>query len=173
MLAEDFKDPFSVCTLTGIQKLREWHKRLSQDVEMYIPTFQRLDELSSTLGMFSPMQRADFFLPFEHIYQKNFMNATSFQRVERFLPVVNIVHNARSPDRRIRIRTRAGQVLTFLIQHSSIPDPSHRSEERFHILFRMMNDLLDQSKESRNRNLQFQIPRVGKPFALSRKMSAM
>ncbi len=156
-LLDDFKDYSILNTVAGLLLLRRWYTTLSAEVEQ-TPNTARLEDISPLLGYFTPVQNAELFLPSEHLFQRPNSNLTGYHRIERFLPRVDIVRKSRNPDRRIYIRTRSGHVFPFLVQNAH--QPHQRSEERLHQLFRIMNDLLDQRKESRKRNLQFHLTRM-------------
>ena len=161
-LLTDLREVSQARPIDAVPTLRHWHQTLSAEVEE-MPRSLRLDDVSPLLGHLSAIPGADLFLPSEHLFQRNFVNAANYHRIERILPRVDIVHNARSPDRRIYIRTRTGHIFPFLIQNTAlqaIPQPHQRSEERLHHLMRLMNDMLEQRKESRRRGLQYQLVRM-------------
>ncbi|KAF2718982.1 hypothetical protein K431DRAFT_252186 [Polychaeton citri CBS 116435] len=135
-----------------IRKLRKWRDKLAE----------RLDRRPSTFHLEQTTHLSGFrFVWFDEVevpgqYLQHHDKNQDFVRIERFLPVVDLVRGVTSSHRRIKIRGHDGSVHPFAIQH---PVPrSSRREERILQLFRIFNSTLLKKKESRRRNLQFHLP---------------
>ena len=135
-----------------IMKLRRWRDKLAE----------RLDRRSSTFHLAETTHLSGFrFVWFDEVeipgqYLQHKDKNQDFVRIERFLPVVDLVRGVVGCHRRLKIRGHDGSVHPFAIQH---PAPRHsRREERILQLFRIFNSTLLKKKESRRRNLQFHLP---------------
>lgn len=135
-----------------ITKLRKWRDKLAE----------RLDRRPSTFHLAETTHLSGFrFVWFDEVevpgqYLQHRDKNQDFVRIERFLPVVDLVRGVAGCHRRLKIRGHDGSVHPFAIQH---PAPRHsRREERILQLFRIFNSTLAKKKESRRRNLQFHLP---------------
>ena len=138
--------------LEYLAKCRKWRDRLAE----------KLDRRSQTTHLAETTHLSGFrFVWFDEVevpgqYLQHKDKNQDFVRIERFLPVVDLVRGVAGCHRRLRIRGHDGSVHPFAIQH---PAPRHsRREERTLQLFRIFNSTLSKKKESRRRNLQFHLP---------------
>lgn len=135
-----------------IQKLRKWRDKLAEKLDRRPSTFHLAD--STHLSGFRFVWFDEVEVPGQYLQHKD--KNQDFVRIERFLPVVDLVRGVGGCHRRLKIRGHDGSVHPFAIQH---PAPRHsRREERILQLFRIFNSTLAKKKESRRRNLQFHLP---------------
>jgi len=135
-----------------IGKLRKWRDKLAERLDRRPSTFH-LDQVPHLSG-FRFVWFDEVEVPGQYLQHRD--KNQDFIRIERFLPIVDLVRGVSSCHRRIKIRGHDGSVHPFAIQH---PAPRHsRREERILQLFRMFNATLAKKKESRRRNLQFHLP---------------
>lgn len=135
-----------------IGKLRKWRDKLAEKLDRRPSTFH-LDQVPHLSG-FRFVWFDEVEVPGQYLQHRD--KNQDFIRIERFLPIVDLVRGVSSCHRRIKIRGHDGSVHPFAIQH---PAPRHsRREERILQLFRMFNATLAKKKESRRRNLQFHLP---------------
>jgi transformation/transcription domain-associated protein len=133
-------------------KLRKWRDKLAERLDRRPSTFH-LDQVPHLSG-FRFVWFDEVEVPGQYLQHRD--KNQDFIRIERFLPIVDLVRGVASCHRRIKIRGHDGSVHPFAIQH---PAPRHsRREERILQLFRMFNATLAKKKESRRRNLQFHLP---------------
>ncbi|TID23090.1 hypothetical protein E2P81_ATG02207 [Venturia nashicola] len=136
-----------------IQRLRKWRNRFEE----------RLDRRTNpvTLESFSPHLSEFRYQKFDEVeipgqYLQHTDKNQDFIRIERFLPDVDLVRGAQVCYRRLKIRGHDGSVHPYQVQHPA--GRSCRREERILQLFRIFNEVLMKRKESRRRNLQFNLP---------------
>ena len=135
-----------------MQKLRKWRDKLAERLDRRPSTFH-LDQVPHLSG-FRFVWFDEVEVPGQYLQHRD--KNQDFIRIERFLPIVDLVRGVAACHRRIKIRGHDGSVHPFAIQH---PAPRHsRREERILQLFRMFNATLAKKKESRRRNLQFHLP---------------
>lgn len=135
-----------------MQKLRKWRDKLAERLDRRPSTFH-LDQVPHLSG-FRFVWFDEVEVPGQYLQHRD--KNQDFIRIERFLPIVDLVRGVANCHRRIKIRGHDGSVHPFAIQH---PAPRHsRREERILQLFRMFNATLAKKKESRRRNLQFHLP---------------
>nr|OQO29722.1 hypothetical protein B0A51_03481 [Rachicladosporium sp. CCFEE 5018] len=138
--------------LEYIHKLRKWRDKLAERLDRRPSTFH-LDQVPHLSG-FRFVWFDEVEVPGQYLQHRD--KNQDFVRIERFLPIVDLVRGVTGCHRRIKIRGHDGSVHPFAIQH---PAPRHsRREERILQLFRMFNSTLAKKKESRRRNLQFHLP---------------
>ncbi|KAI6717317.1 hypothetical protein JHW43_000220 [Diplocarpon mali] len=136
-----------------IHKLRKWRDKFEAKLDRR-QYFQYLETYSSHLSDFRFAKFDEVEVPGQYLQHKD--KNQDFIRIERFLPVVDLVRGIGVCHRRLRIRGHDGSVHPFAIQH---PAARHcRREERILQLFRHFNGSLSKRKESRRRNLQFHLP---------------
>lgn len=154
-----------------IQKLRKWRNRFEERLDRR-PTPVHLETLSPLLTEFRFQRFDDVEVPGQYLLHKD--KNQDFIRIDRFLPGteavnklgqsspaydnidVDLVRGTQVCHRRLKIRGHDGSVHPFQIQH---PAGRHcRREERVAQLFRIFNATLLKRKESRRRNLQFNLP---------------
>lgn len=135
-----------------MQKLRKWRDKLAERLDRRPSTFH-LDQVPHLSG-FRFVWFDEVEVPGQYLQHRD--KNQDFIRIERFLPIVDLVRGVATCHRRIKIRGHDGSVHPFAVQH---PAPRHsRREERILQLFRMFNATLAKKKESRRRNLQFHLP---------------
>ncbi|KJX98434.1 transformation/transcription domain-associated protein [Zymoseptoria brevis] len=138
--------------LEYIVKLRRWRDKLAERLDRRSSTFHLAE--STHLSGFRFVWFDEVEIPGQYLQHKD--KNQDFVRIERFLPVVDLVRGVAGCHRRLKIRGHDGSVHPFAIQH---PAPRHsRREERILQLFRIFNSTLSKKKESRRRNLQFHLP---------------
>ncbi|KAI5365365.1 putative transcription-associated protein [Septoria linicola] len=135
-----------------VQKLRRWRDKLAEQHDRKASTFHLAQ--NTLLSGFRFVWFDEVEIPGQYLQHKD--KNQDFVRIERFLPVVNLVRGVLACHRRLTIRGHDGSLHPFCIQH---PAPRHsRREERILQLFRIFNSTLAKKKESRRRNLQFHLP---------------
>ncbi|KAK0264884.1 transcription-associated protein 1 [Friedmanniomyces endolithicus] len=135
-----------------IQKLRKWRDKLAETLDRRGSTFHLAE--TTHLSGFRFVWFDEVEVPGQYLQHRD--KNQDFVRIERFLPVVDLIRGVAGCHRRLKIRGHDGSVHPFAIQH---PAPRHsRREERILQLFRIFNSTLAKKKESRRRNLQFHLP---------------
>ncbi|KAK3679879.1 transcription-associated protein 1 [Recurvomyces mirabilis] len=138
--------------LEYIQKLRKWRDKLAERLDRRPTTFHLAE--TTHLSGFRFVWFDEVEVPGQYLQHRD--KNQDFVRIERFLPVVDLVRGVAGCHRRLKIRGHDGSIHPFAIQH---PAPRHsRREERILQLFRIFNSTLAKKKESRRRNLQFHLP---------------
>ncbi|KAF1991150.1 hypothetical protein K402DRAFT_389346 [Aulographum hederae CBS 113979] len=136
-----------------IEKLRKWRDRFEEKLDRRV-THTNLENMSLHLVEFRFQKFDEVEVPGQYLQHKD--KNSDFVRIDRFLPVVDLVRNPGVCHRRLKIRGHDGSIHPFAIQH---PAARHsRREERILQLFRIFNGTLMKKKESRRRNLQFHLP---------------
>jgi transformation/transcription domain-associated protein len=136
-----------------IHKLRKWRDKFEAKLDRR-RTFAYLETYSHHLSEFKFQKFDEVEVPGQYLQHKD--KNQDFVRIERFLPVVDLVRSIGVCHRRLKIRGHDGSVHPFAIQH---PAARHcRREERILQLFRHFNGSLSKRKESRRRNLNFHLP---------------
>jgi transformation/transcription domain-associated protein len=136
-----------------IQRLKKWRNRFEE----------RLDRRTSPVGLesFSPHLSEFRFQKFDDVevpgqYLQHKDKNQDFVRIERFVSDVDLVRGTQVCYRRLKIRGHDGSLHSFQVQHPA--GRYCRREERILQLFRIFNEVLLKRKESRRRNLQFNLP---------------
>ncbi|KAL9615129.1 MAG: hypothetical protein Q9167_000447 [Letrouitia subvulpina] len=138
-----------------IHKLRKWRDKFEEKLDRRVQ-HQNLETFSPHLSEFRFQKFDEVEVPGQYLQHRD--KNTDFIRIERFLPNVDLVRTVGVSHRRIHIRGHDGSIHPFAIQH---PAARHsRREERVLQLFRIFNGTLDKRKESRRRNLNFNLPLV-------------
>ena len=138
-----------------IQKLRKWRDKFEEKLDRRVQ-HQSLEAYSPHLSEFRFQKFDEVEVPGQYLQHRD--KNTDFIRIERFLPNVDLVRTVGFSHRRIYIRGHDGSIHPFAIQH---PAARHsRREERILQLFRIFNGTLNKRKESRRRNLNFNLPLV-------------
>ena len=136
-----------------IQKLRKWRDRFEERLDRRNPV-QYLETLSPHLSEFKYQKSDEVEVPGQYLLHRD--KNQDFIRIERFMSEIELVRGTNACYRRFRIRGHDGSIHTFAFQS---PTPRHsRREERVSQLFRIFNTILLKQKESRRRNLQFNLP---------------
>ncbi|RMZ92452.1 hypothetical protein DV736_g312, partial [Chaetothyriales sp. CBS 134916] len=137
-----------------IQKLRRWRDKFENKLD-HRQQWAPLESYSHHLSEFK-------FLKFDESvevpgqYQEYRDKGSSFVRIERFMPTVELVRGNNICHRRLTIRGHDGTLHPFAVQHPT--GGKVRREERIVQLFRLFNQTLLKRKESRRRNLYFHLP---------------
>lgn len=135
-----------------IAKCRRWRNRLAEKLDRRPQTFHLAE--TTHLSGFRFVWFDEVEIPGQYLQHKD--KNQDFVRIERFLPIVDLVRGSSGCHRRLKIRGHDGSVHPFAVQH---PAPrSSRREERIVQLLRTFNSTLAKKKESRRRNLQFHLP---------------
>ena len=136
-----------------IHKLRMWRDKFEEKLDRR-PQVANLESYSTALSEFKYAKFDEVEIPGQYLQHRDKNN--DFIRVERFLPIVDLVRIVGFSHRRLKIRGHDGSVHPFLVHH---PSPRHsRREERILQLFRIFNGTLAKRKEARRRNLNFYLP---------------
>lgn len=136
-----------------IQKLRKWRDKFEAKLDRR-QKFAYLEQYSSILSEFRFTKFDEVEVPGQYLQHKD--KNQDFVRIERFLPIVDLVRSIGVCHRRLKIRGHDGSVHPFAIQHPAARNC--RREERILQLFRHFNGSLSKRKESRRRNLNFHLP---------------
>ena len=138
-----------------IHKLRTWRDKFEEKLDRR-PQHANLESFSNPLSEFRFAKFDDVEVPGQYLQHRDKNN--DFVRIERFLPNVDLVRTVGFSHRRLKIRGHDGSVHPFAVQH---PAARHsRREERILQLFRIFNGTLAKRKESRRRNLNFNLPQM-------------
>ncbi|KHJ31953.1 putative fat domain-containing protein [Erysiphe necator] len=136
-----------------IHKLRKWREKCEVKLDRRRP-FAYLENYSQHLSEFKHQKFDEVEVPGQYLQHRD--KNQDFVRIDRFLPIVDLVRNVGVCHRRLKIRGHDGSIHPFAIQH---PAARHcRREERIVQLFRYFNGILSKRKESRRRNLNFHLP---------------
>lgn len=138
-----------------IHKLRKWRDKFEEKLDRR-PQSANLESFSTPLSEFRYAKFDDVEVPGQYLQHRDKNN--DFIRIERFLPNVDLVRTVGFSHRRLKIRGHDGSVHPFAVQH---PAARHsRREERVLQLFRIFNGTLTKRKESRRRNITFNLPQM-------------
>ncbi|CCF58558.1 hypothetical protein KAFR_0E04070 [Kazachstania africana CBS 2517] len=138
---------------TYLKRLRYWRRRLENKLDR-APQIEYLERVCPNLSNFHYQKFEDIEVPGQYLL--NHDNNTHFVKIARFLPAVNFVRGTQTSYRRINLRGHDGSVHSFAIQS---PAARHsRREERMFQFYRLLNILLQNNVQTRNRNLQFTLP---------------
>jgi transformation/transcription domain-associated protein len=136
-----------------IQKLRKWRNRFEEKLDRRA-TPVPLEGVSSHLSEFRFQKFDDVEVPGQYLQHKD--KNSDFIRIERIMPDVDLIRGSHVCHRRLKIRGHDGSVHPFAVQH---PTGRYcRREERILQLFRLFNETLQKRRETRRRNLQFNLP---------------
>jgi transformation/transcription domain-associated protein len=136
-----------------IHKLRKWRDKFESKLDRR-KTYAYLEQYSHHLSEFRFQKFDEVEVPGQYLQHKD--KNQDFIRIERILPIVDLVRSIGVCHRRLKIRGHDGSVHPFALQH---PAARHcRREERILQLFRHFNSSLSKRKESRRRNLNFHLP---------------
>jgi transformation/transcription domain-associated protein len=138
--------------LTIIDRFRTWRDQLQLDLDQYrVP-----EHLSHYLIEFEHQRLDEVEIPGQYLALVD--SPQNFLRINRFRPEIERIRMDGSCHRGIYIMGHDGSARSFLVQQ---PAPSmYRREERVVQLFGYLNSILDQSRESRKRSIQFHFPTV-------------
>ncbi|RKP22048.1 hypothetical protein ROZALSC1DRAFT_26560 [Rozella allomycis CSF55] len=138
-----------------IDKLLEWKFKLEPLIKK-LPKVLHLENFSRYLVEFEHQKYDDVEVPGQYLL--DFESNNEFIKIKRFEPQIDIIKRHGTCLRRIYIRGHDGSLSPFVIQN---PAARHsRREERVLQLFRMFNQLIQRRKETRQRNLSFNMPLI-------------
>jgi transformation/transcription domain-associated protein len=136
-----------------IQRLKKWRNRFEERLDRRTSPVA-LESFSPHLSEFRFQKFDDVEVPGQYLQHKD--KNQDFIRIERFITDVDLVRGTQVCYRRLKIRGHDGSLHPFQVQHPA--GRSGRREERILQLFRIFNEVLLKRKESRRRNLQFNLP---------------
>ncbi|KNE58153.1 hypothetical protein AMAG_04968 [Allomyces macrogynus ATCC 38327] len=136
--------------LTIIDRFRIWRDALQRELDEYrVP-----EHLTHYLIEFEHQRLDDIEIPGQYLALVD--SPQNFVRIARFRPEIERIRLDGTSHRGIQIIGHDGSTHAFLVQQ---PAPSmYRREERVVQLFGYLNSILDRSKESRKRGIQFHFP---------------
>lgn len=144
---------------TYVERLRKWRDRFEEKLDSR-PGTMNLEALSPLLSEFHYQKFEDVEVPGQYSELKD--DNLHFVKIDRFMPTVDIIRGFGQCYKRIKILGHNGSVHMFALQYPS--GRQCRREERVNQLFKILNGILTEKKESRRRNLQFTLP-VAVPFS--------
>ncbi|KIW01560.1 uncharacterized protein PV09_07036 [Verruconis gallopava] len=136
-----------------IQRLKKWRNRFEERLDRRTSPVA-LESFSPHLSEFRFQKFDDVEVPGQYLQHKD--KNQDFVRIERFITDVDLVRGTQVCYRRLKIRGHDGSLHPFQVQHPA--GRYCRREERILQLFRIFNEVLLKRKESRRRNLQFNLP---------------
>ena len=136
-----------------IQRLKKWRNRFEERLDRRSSPVA-LESFSPHLSEFRFQKFDDVEVPGQYLQHKD--KNQDFIRIERFVTDVDLVRGTQVCYRRLKIRGHDGSLHPFQVQHPA--GRYCRREERILQLFRIFNEVLLKRKESRRRNLQFNLP---------------
>lgn len=142
-----------------VERLRKWRDRFEEKLDRR-PGTMNLEALSPHLSEFHYQKFEDVEVLGQYSELKD--DNVHFVKIDRFMPTVDIIRGFGQCYKRIKILGHNGSVHMFAVQYPS--SRQCRREERVTQLFKILNGILSQKKESRRRNLQFTLP-VAVPFS--------
>ncbi|OLL22884.1 Transcription-associated protein 1 [Neolecta irregularis DAH-3] len=138
---------------TYILRLRQWRDRFELVLDKRQDK-QYLEQVSPYLTEFQYQKFDDIEVPGQYLLHKD--NNNDFIKILRFLPTLEVVRGNGICYRRLTIRGHDGSQHPFHVQY---PAARHcRREERIVQFFRILNSALSSKRESRRRNLQYNLP---------------
>lgn len=138
-----------------IQRLRVWRDKFEEKLDRR-PSSQSLEMFNHHLSDFRYTKLDEVEVPGQYLEHRD--RNQDFIRIDRFCPNVDLVRTNGFSHRRLKIRGHDGSLHSFAVQH---PAARHsRREERVLQLFRILNTILAKRKESRRRNLGFNLPLI-------------
>jgi len=170
-LPHGLKVPFTEDFVKDVPTVRQYVQRLQRWRNKYEHLIDRrakkssLELTSHWLVEFQYHKFDDIELPGQ--YLRNEDTAQNFVRVSHFQSRFDYVRQGAGPFRRLTIVGHDGSLHPFAIQFPA--NRASRREERIVQFFRLLNGPLAKHKESRKRNLQFDLP-VAIPFSPSLRL---
>ena len=138
-----------------VARYRVWRDRLKRMLDNRACR-QSLENFSPYLVEFEYQKFEDIEIPGQYLELRD--SNDDFVRIERFLPHFDYVHGPGIWYRRIVMQATDGTQHVFNIHN---PSSRHaRREERMVQCFRLLNGVLEKRRESRKRNLAFQLPHI-------------
>lgn len=138
-----------------VERLRSWRNRIDDFIDRR-PSKQPLESFSRWLFDFEYQKFDDIEVPGQ--YSKLSDNNRFFVRIDRFEPEVELIKGSVSCYRRITIRGHDGSLHPFAVQSPAARNC--RREEQVVQLFSLFNGILSRRKETKRRQVLFQLPTV-------------
>lgn len=138
---------------TYISKLRKWRDCLEEKLDRTSGRVN-LERVCPHLSQFHHQKFEDIEIPGQYLLNKE--NNHHFVKIERFMPLLQMVRGPTACYKRLTIRGHDGSLHPFAVQ---FPAARHcRREERIFQLFRLFNDELSRSVETRRRHIDLTLP---------------
>jgi len=161
------KDTFPKTLEQLIQKLKQWKRKLSEDVERRVPNCLRLED---ELPKLRDVQFREIEVPGSHVSEVAALAASAASgsaakdhakarnRLVWVDSEVDVVRRHGNAHRAITFVGADGRQHRFAVQTSLTPQA--RSEERTLQLLQVLNSVMERHPQSRRRNLRFYVPTV-------------
>lgn len=138
---------------TYISKLNRWKKALEEKLDRTCGPVN-LERVCPHLSQFHHQKFEEIEVPGQYLLNKD--NNAHFVKIERFMPVLDLVRGPTACYKRLTIRGQDGSLHPFAVQ---FPAARHcRREERISQMFRLLNDELSRTVETRRRSIDFTLP---------------
>ncbi|QPG74496.1 hypothetical protein FOA43_001826 [Brettanomyces nanus] len=138
---------------TYISKLRKWRDCLEEKLDRNSGKIN-LERVCPHLSQFHHQKFEDIEVPGQYLL--NTENNRHFIKIERFMPTLELIRGPSACYKRLTIRGHDGSLHPFAVQ---FPAARHcRREERMFQLFRLFNDELARSVETRKRYIDLTLP---------------
>ena len=138
---------------TYISKLKKWKDCLEEKLDRTYGKVN-LERICPHLSQFHHQKFEDIEIPGQYLLNKE--SNAYFVKIERFMPTIDMIRGPTACYKRIAIRGNDGSIHKFAIQ---FPAARHcRREERIFQLFRLFNDQLSRTVQTRRRHIEFTLP---------------
>ncbi|GMM30245.1 histone acetyltransferase [Martiniozyma asiatica (nom. inval.)] len=138
-----------------ISKLMKWKTCMEEKLDRNYSKIN-LERVCPHLSQFHHQKFEDIDIPGQYLLNKE--SNQGFIKIERFMPTISTVREAMSVYKRLTIRGTDGSLHTFTIQ---CPAPrTARREEKMFQMFRLFNDQLNKSVQTKRRHIQFTLPLI-------------
>ncbi|ODV87142.1 hypothetical protein CANARDRAFT_26566 [[Candida] arabinofermentans NRRL YB-2248] len=138
---------------TYISKLRKWRDCLEEKLDRSFGKVN-MERVCPHLSQFHHQKFEDIEVPGQYLLNKE--NNNHFIKIERFMPILELIRGPTACYKRMTIRGHDGSIHPFAVQ---FPAARHcRREERIFQLFRIFNDALSKNVQARRRNIELTLP---------------
>lgn len=138
---------------TYISKLKKWKDCLEEKLDRTYGKVN-LERVCPHLSQFHHQKFEDIEIPGQYLLNKE--SNQYFIKIERFMPTIEMIRGPTACYKRITIRGQDGSLHKFAVQ---FPAARHcRREERIFQLFRLFNDQLSRTVQTRRRHIEFTLP---------------
>jgi len=138
---------------TYISKLNRWKKALEEKLDRTCGPVN-LERVCPHLSQFHHQKFEEIEVPGQYLLNRD--NNAHFVKIERFMPVLDLIRGPTACYKRLTIRGQDGSLHPFAVQ---FPAARHcRREERIFQMFRLLNDELSRTVETRRRSIDFTLP---------------
>lgn len=138
---------------TYISKLKKWKDCLEKKLDRTYGKVN-LERVCPHLSQFHHQKFEDIEIPGQYLLNKE--SNQYFIKIERFMPTIEMIRGPTACYKRITIRGHDGSLHKFAVQ---FPAARHcRREERIFQLFRLFNDQLSRTVQTRRRHIEFTLP---------------